>query len=184
MRLPFPNQRIAREQSSSFIQRPRRYPVTECFIRSGVRGQDMTIYTPNNWDTLVKTRVPVMDHHHQRLLDIFNEADYGLHSGVESAVFRKIVNDLLAYSIYHFDAEETLMRMHGYSALHANEMTTHIHEHRVFVGKVVAFRDDHSSGAAVDRQRVLDFLRSWIVEHIARVDPLVARFILQRADKA
>ena len=126
----------------------------------------------------VNTGIPEIDHHHRLLIDILRRAREHVDSGRDSAEFEEIIADLMAYSIYHFDTEETLMGMYGYAQARPEDAARHIDEHRVFAGTIVAFRNDLKSGAALDLHAVLDFVTSWLNEHIRRVDMLLARFIL------
>jgi hemerythrin-like metal-binding protein len=132
------------------------------------------------WEARLKTGVEPMDQHHRRLLECFQEGSSILKSGGDPAVLSKLLGDLFAYSIYHFESEESLMKIHGYGAAHAGDMAAHIRQHRVFAGKVVAFRDDLRVGVVVDPGVVLDFLNRWLIDHILTTDRKLADFILQR----
>jgi hemerythrin-like metal-binding protein len=144
----------------------------------------MNTDTQGEWEARLKTGVELMDQHHQRLLDSFKEGSSHLKSGGDPAVLSKIIGDLFAYSIYHFESEESLMKLHGYGTAHAADMAAHVRQHRVFTGKVVAFRDDLRSGVEIDRWAVLDFLNRWLVDHILTTDRKFADFVLERTGAA
>jgi len=130
------------------------------------------------------TGVAQMDRHHERLIEMFGAAGDVLRAGGEAAALAKIVGELIAYSIYHFDSEEALMKLHGYGAEFPEAMADHIYQHRIFAGKVVGFRDDLKAGRVVDRWNILDFLNSWLLNHIDTTDRRLAQFIRSRETAA
>jgi hemerythrin-like metal-binding protein len=129
----------------------------------------------------LKTGLPLMDVHHERLIDLFHEATQLLRSDGDKADLANIINELIAYSMYHFTFEESLMEVNEYATASPETCAAHIRQHRVFAGKVLAFRDDLRAGFGIDCWAVVDFLRSWLVDHISTSDRAFAAFVRSRA---
>ncbi len=87
-----------------------------------------------------------------------------------------IVDELLEYTKYHFEYEETMLKEYNYDHIHDQE-----EEHGFYVYKIkeVASRDEKDID---DNQRkvileIIDFLSEWISEHINVADRKYAIFL-------
>ena len=87
------------------------------------------------------------------------------HKAEKDLVLKKILADLIAYTAYHFNAEEALMRRANYS-----ELEEHMEIHKSLMEKVKKLQSEFIKGNEVVRNETLIFLRNWLVKHIAGTD--------------
>jgi hemerythrin len=121
------------------------------------------------WDQGFATGLNVVDRQHHALVDLLNEVSQAQFSpgGCSAQLLAGIYQRLLAYTEYHFGAEEELMVRGGLDARH---IETHRAQHRQFVQEVTQRVARADAGAAL-----LDFLTSWLVLHILGTDHSMAR---------
>jgi len=129
------------------------------------------------WTDAMACGVAEMDRQHHILVDTLAEASEKLTGRVDDPLFERITQDLLAYAIYHFETEEKLMEQYGYAAAAADQASRHVTAHRSFTAQVVAMRDDARTGGPSTAAALLEFLRTWLVDHIMSVDKQLAAFV-------
>lgn len=134
------------------------------------------------FDAAFITGVDEIDQQHRVLIDLTNEAAGALAGEPTPAQVRHLVQELLSYAIYHFRTEEELMRRYGYADDDAEAASLHVERHRGFAARVVAVQEALENHHPVDTAELVDYLGSWITEHILGTDQKLAAFILaQRA---
>ncbi len=137
-------------------------------------------YQPLVWDESYATGVPEIDEQHMILVHTLNEAGVKLANGANSALLEQITQDLLSYALYHFDTEEELMQEYGYSDASDMAMTQHLEQHRAFSAKVVSVREGLKAGMPVSADDILNFLNTWLVNHILNTDKRLGAFIVAK----
>ncbi len=125
------------------------------------------------------TGIASIDKQHHYLVDTLRLANKELLCDNGDVLLDKIIKDLLGYAILHFETEEGLMQLHGYSAAHPEEATTHIAQHRDFSRYIVAISDQLHEGQQVSCIEVLTFLNEWLRDHVLVIDRLLSAFLLQ-----
>lgn len=114
------------------------------------------------WSEQLATHIEQIDEQHQGLFICLTELENAIKDGsVLYAVYA--TTRLRIYVRDHFTAEEKLMRQHNYPRLEQ-----HIAEHQDFRNKLQdlserSVREDVS-------QEMVNFLRSWLTNHIGKVD--------------
>jgi hemerythrin len=81
---------------------------------------------------------------------------------------------LLAFTRVHFEAEELLMRHHGYPGLDA-----HAEAHRKLHREALAIGQAHGAGDAEAARATLVRLRSWLLDHIEGPDAVFGGWCAQ-----
>jgi hemerythrin-like metal-binding protein len=118
------------------------------------------------WQDRLSVGNEVMDGDHHRLFNLFNQLSAAQTSNADAATLEKCLAELVAYTGYHFEREEELMRKAGYP-----DLESHIREHQAFVRKateaVQAFNQSKSTTIILD---VLKLVRGWLVNHIQKED--------------
>lgn len=110
------------------------------------------------------------DTHHKQLIRYIQILDDPTaHSDIE--FIGAIVDGLVAYTNYHFTAEEEMMRGADYPGF-----DRHLAQHVDFVDKATRFRDELRGGEAAVGDEILDYLKLWLVKHILTEDRGFARF--------
>ena len=121
------------------------------------------------WNERLSVKVKAVDEQHQKLVQLLNELHDAMLVGKGQDALGKILDDLLQYTMTHFAFEERLLSTHGYPAF-----PKHKAMHDALVKQVTEFKerfDKGSIGLSVD---MLEFLKSWLVNHIQGVDQAYA----------
>jgi hemerythrin len=76
------------------------------------------------------------------------------------------IDELIKYTIHHFNDEELIMKKRGYVSL-----AHHQEQHKDFANKVVDYKNRHSNGEKINNE-LLKFLTTWLIRHIKHEDQL------------
>ena len=117
------------------------------------------------WGPRLETGIEIIDSQHKRLVEIINEFADAMKAGRSDEIMGAILEELVAYTETHFSVEEKLMANHDYA-----EVDSHRREHRVFTDQIKMDQYNFSVGAWKFDQKMLDYLRGWLVNHIAVSD--------------
>ena len=117
------------------------------------------------WKEEYSVGVVTMDAHHQKLLSLINRLHDALQKGENTTRTQAILKELIAYTEYHFEAEETLMAKIDFSGLAAQKKV-----HGDFLGVVASARDRWLAGDGSVPGELLKTLQGWLVQHIVGMD--------------
>lgn len=124
-----------------------------------------------NWSDNYSVRVREIDTQHKKLIDLINTLHDGMKSGKGKEVLGGILNELVAYTVYHFGFEEKLFDKYGYP-----ETIIHKRNHADLIAQVKKFVDSYNSGDGVLTIELMNFLRDWLTQHIAGSDKKYSDF--------
>lgn len=143
---------------------------------SGDRTSLATLAAPPalNWSDALRTGLDDVDRQHQRLIDIFNDAAVELGRGATGTTANVVLDELLAYSHYHFATEADLMRAWPVGAAHRS---AHLQAHQRFIEFLDHARDLVATNASDTVEHVLSFLAEWLLHHILGMDGRLANEI-------
>ena len=113
------------------------------------------------WRPQLETGNAIIDAQHKRLVDIINELNDALKAGRSNEIMGATFDELVAYTATHFGVEEKLLAGHDYEYLEE-----HRKEHRVFTDQIKMDRDNFNAGVWEFEQRMMDYLRGWLLNHI------------------
>ena len=122
------------------------------------------------WNDLLSVNESSIDEQHQKLISIINNLYSILHKNNISEI-KNILNELIEYTLYHFNHEKELMIKNNYP-----EIEDHLIAHEKLVDKAVEFVKRFDSGENVGADLAI-FLRDWLLSHILKVDRKLADFI-------
>jgi len=119
------------------------------------------------WSDSFLLRVPMIDNHHKHLVSLLNATydSFINNNPFDLNEMEQLINDLHDYAVYHFGAEEQLMRDNDYPHL-----ASHINEHASFLEKVISFKTGLQNNSNEMELKILQFLKDWLVTHILSVD--------------
>ena len=117
------------------------------------------------WDNTYELGIQKIDEHHRKLIELLNKAYDLLLYPTDKANIQTILQELIKYTEYHFDAEEQLMKEAGYKGL-----MSHVTKHNNFKNKLSAFMLDYVSGAVNLNTDMVMFLCDWLRLHILKDD--------------
>ena len=121
------------------------------------------------WGPRLETGIAIIDAQHKRLVDIINELNAAFEAGRSDEIMGAMFDELVAYTEMHFGVEEKLMASHDYE-----EIESHRREHRVFTDQIKMDQYNFNAGAWKFDKRMMDYLRGWLVNHIAVSDQAYA----------
>ena len=127
------------------------------------------------WQDKFNLGIEQFDVHHRHLVMLLNSAydDFVGKSSVENLGL--ILDALIDYAIYHFNAEERWMKDNGYS-----QFDQHQEAHNYFTKRVVDIQTDFVNGRDTISFDTLTFLSSWLSNHILGSDADFSRFVANR----
>lgn len=118
------------------------------------------------WNDSLSVGVPSIDEQHQKLVSFLNRMFEALKKGKAESVVEEIMAELLDYTKYHFSHEEKLMMKYGYEG-----RENHLPLHKELLAKAVKYAEkvkkDKNTSTVIE---TLDFLKEWLLTHIAKED--------------
>ena len=106
-----------------------------------------------------------IDFEHKKLVLIINDLHDSMKRGKSSKVLGSTLENLIAYTKTHFRNEERIMVQQNYT-----DIEEHKREHRKFVAEIEALHDKYRSGAVSISISLMNFLKTWLVDHIQGSD--------------
>lgn len=124
------------------------------------------------WDPAYRIGVEAIDRQHQRLFDIGRRFYDACRQHARRARLRRIFDELLEYTAYHFAEEEQLMQQVGYPSLPRHRVN---HEELV---ELVNYHRSRLAGNAPDAERqALEFVRTWLRAHVLDADKEIGVYL-------
>ncbi len=117
------------------------------------------------WSDSLSVHVAEIDAQHQKLIGLINTLHDAMLEKKSKEILSKILDDLAAYTVYHFSTEEKYMEQCAFPGF-----SSHKKEHELFVSKVDSFIKDYQDnklGLSID---LMNFLRDWVSNHIQGTD--------------
>ena len=118
------------------------------------------------------TGISFVDEEHATLFDIIREANELISKELLHDKFdeiMKILGELRDYTIHHFQDEEEYMTRIQYTGLESQQ-----YAHQAFVDRLNEINlDDVDDNQQEYLQELVEYLRSWLVNHILKVDKLI-----------
>ncbi|GAA0568767.1 bacteriohemerythrin [Caenispirillum bisanense] len=106
--------------------------------------------------------VEALDADHRKLMTYVNDLHAAVRGKAAPADIGRILDELIAYTEYHFEVEERLQKLARYPHL-----DDHRQAHEALKQKVYALRERfRADPKALNSIKVFDFLTDWLVRHI------------------
>jgi len=131
------------------------------------------------WLTSFELGIPEFDEHHKRLVQLLDMTYDGITCGADQEELGAVLDELIDYATHHFAAEELWMTTHHYPLL-----TEHHKEHEIFRAKILEIQNDFHKGRNDLGIEVLQFLNSWVTDHILTIDAEYGRFAKEILEKS
>jgi diguanylate cyclase (GGDEF)-like protein/hemerythrin-like metal-binding protein len=127
------------------------------------------------WDAHFETGLPQVDRQHHGLVDLINQvaADFTERGEIPDDV-DAVFEQLAAYAVEHFEAEEALMAQVGVDPRH---IARHAAIHAHFIGEIGTLQRDLDRQDPKAFERLVNFLVHWLGYHILGLDQNMARQI-------
>lgn len=124
------------------------------------------------WTGKNQIGIPEVDEQHQKLFDILNRLHAAVSTGDEQGTIFGVLNELVDYTVYHFNTEEELFKKFNYPA-----MDEHVVEHNSLTKQAIDLQGQLRDGSATISFELLDFLYDWLMDHTTGLDMEFGNFI-------
>lgn len=123
---------------------------------------------------------PELDAHHRQLIRYIQVLDDPENRRrADPAFLKMIVEGLVSYTVFHFEAEERMMRDSGYP-----DLEPHREEHQDFTADALVFRDSFGRASRRFEGVVLAYLKDWLRTHILSSDKHFGEYLRQSRQTA
>ena len=127
------------------------------------------------WTAKNKVNVKAVDEQHQKLFDILNRLHAAVVQGQEQGALFAILDELIDYTVYHFQTEEKLFLDHGFPGYEEHKA-----EHDKLTGTAVDLQAKLREGSATLSFELLGFLHDWLMNHTLGLDQEMGPFLNAR----
>jgi hemerythrin len=117
------------------------------------------------WQDTFSIGIYTFDAHHKHLIMLLNTFYDDFDSGSSEERLAILIDDLINYAKYHFDAEEEWMKMHEYF-----RYAEHREQHEFFIKSITGVQKDVVKDKKSLSYQVLIFLFNWFTNHILIAD--------------
>lgn len=117
------------------------------------------------WNEKLSTGINEIDNQHKKLIEQINILHSAMRERKAKDVMGKILEELKAYTKYHFSTEEKAFEKYNYL-----EKISHTHKHNDLIKQLDGIMDQYKAGSMMISISLLDFLNKWVSEHIQKDD--------------
>jgi hemerythrin-like metal-binding protein len=142
-----------------------RLPESDVMESDGTNAENIDIPDLIVFDDKIRIGLTDIDSQHRKLVDLINRLHKSMKLRQGKAQSGHILNELVDYTVTHFQFEENLMKKYGYQ-----ESDDHFLKHKDLVAKVGDFRNRFTQGNATLSMDLMDFLKDWLLIHINVTD--------------
>ena len=125
------------------------------------------------WKNYYSVGDPSLDAQHRQVIGLLNELYAAMQRGVDHQSVKPLLDQLVQYTVNHFQAEEKILLAHQYP-----DFAQHKARHDKMRQRTIALRDN---AGLVTGHDLLVFLKEWWCGHIQEQDekyePYVARLV-------
>ncbi len=125
------------------------------------------------WSDEYSVHLRVIDNDHKDLVSTVNDLHDAISDGSTNEQISHVIGALAKYVDEHFAREEALLEAYDYPDL-ARHKRIHRHLTRTVHSIRIVFGNDPTK---IDPDKLLDFLRDWLVTHILKEDMRYAPFL-------
>ncbi|MGL1862645.1 MAG: bacteriohemerythrin [Pseudodesulfovibrio sp.] len=118
-----------------------------------------------DWIDALDIGLPTIDEQHKHLISLSNSLIQAMCNGMGSDVLEDLFKELRDYTCTHFAEEEVYMESIDYPQIEAQKAA-----HIQLTKDVDQFREKLLGGTTVSPNEALDFINSWMVNHIKTMD--------------
>ena len=118
------------------------------------------------WSEALMVGHPIIDYDHQMLVNIANDLHHAVKFEQGDEEVERALARLVQYVETHFKREEAL-----FMDSHYPNKQKHLQNHRDIEKLVHGFLNSfHADPSGVDMEKLLVFLREWLIKHIGKLD--------------
>ena len=119
-----------------------------------------------------------IDTEHDLQMQMLDSLSESLQKGGDFSPARYVLEQFIEFSDMHFLSEQLVMRLHSYPGYEA-----HLEAHTQLMRKVREIRDSVLRGENAPSQKLVQELRSWLLNHIASEDVAFGDFLREKESR-
>ena len=124
------------------------------------------------WTDVFTVNITEMDEEHKRFVELINEFHKALSESRIQEKLTGLLDGLVQYAETHFASEERLLEKYK-----CDELEKQRQEHAVFMATMIELRKQYSTGHMVSAIDIMNFLKSWLIDHIMYQDKKYSDYI-------
>ena len=129
------------------------------------------------WNDSLITGIDMIDAQHKILINKVNKLQSCIQNENSFDNLSILLDELLEYTIYHFEMEEELFNNSKYS-----EEDSQLKENDTFSSYIKGFLDIKNRDNILEAKNLLKYLNNWIVYHIKEVDMKYVPFLKEKME--
>lgn len=130
------------------------------------------------WHPSMSVGVDLIDEEHKKLVDYLNTLHESIEKGSDIDVLTKTIHSVMAYTVYHFNHEESMFVASDYP-----DKAEHIQEHRKIAEKLMEIQSKLRLGHTEQLSlELLLVLKEWLISHIQQADMKYVRYLKPEAE--
>lgn len=126
------------------------------------------------WTDELSVQIEEIDEQHKILVGLINQLYESIIVQNSTIEVDRVLDELVQYTIIHFAVEESLMRI-----FHYPNHDEHKHHHEALTKQVIDIQNKVKNKEAEVSMELLNFLRSWLTNHIMIEDKQYIPFFLE-----
>ncbi len=130
------------------------------------------------WNDVFTVNIAQMDEEHKKFIELINEFHKALSESKIQEKLTGLLDGLVNYAETHFASEERLLEKYNCAELEKQRQ-----EHAVFMATMIELRKKYSMGHMVSAIDIMNFLKSWLIDHIMYEDKKYSDYIKQTANQ-
>lgn len=130
------------------------------------------------WRDSFSVEIPSIDNQHAKLVKMVNEVHKKIYEGLDDNFLNQLIKELEAYSKYHFDYEEDLMRKFNFEGY-----KNHKYEHDTFKEEIAQYKQNLSARNTSELINFAGFLKNWLLKHIMGTDKKYSKLFVEKGIK-
>jgi len=128
------------------------------------------------WKDEYSVGIESLDNDHRKLLNLINRLQTAVHYQTGDIFEKEALDEVIAYTKYHFEREEKMMEEAGYADLESHKET-----HRAMISKVNGFVKDYEKQGHEVLNDVANYLKDWLVGHINGTDQEYSALLVEKS---
>jgi hemerythrin len=127
------------------------------------------------WNENLSVKIELFDSQHKKLVDLINGFYEKAQSGKGPENFLFFTKALKDYAVYHFTAEEDLMKTHNFEGYENHKL-----EHTIFIEQITFYEEKFKTGKDITVLAVLNYIKDWIINHVMGTDRKYSDFLVSK----
>jgi hemerythrin len=132
-----------------------------------------------HWNEVYSIGCEEIDNQHRKLVDMVAALQKSLSQGLVNPQVGTALKELVAYTQYHFEAEERIMRESEYPGI-----AEHKQRHTKLVSQIVKILKDLKRGESITAIQLIQILKAWLVDHIMLEDKKIGEHLKMHSKSA